>query len=211
MNASEIARRTLHLKLYPSPKTFSHRREVLRMISKYGEVSMFSSFKVRYLWILILLKWTSSNHLQILLIQYHIIGAIGNAFTVIFSTSASAQALLDASPINYRVIPTPSSPTTPETDTSPATLNFSLHVSPTNFSHEEFLTSRFSNPLHGPFFPKPPRLSQIGAALESYVSPGNHIELGLLDWDTDRGRGVLRVRNFRMLRTPGIMREQVHS
>lgn len=187
MNASEIARRTLHLKLYPSPKTFSHRREVLRMISKYGEVSMFSSFK------------------------YHIIGAIGNAFTVIFSTSASAQALLDASPINYRVIPTPSSPTTPETDTSPATLNFSLHVSPTNFSHEEFLTSRFSNPLHGPFFPKPPRLSQIGAALESYVSPGNHIELGLLDWDTDRGRGVLRVRNFRMLRTPGIMREQVHS
>ncbi|POS86889.1 hypothetical protein EPUL_001051 [Erysiphe pulchra] len=191
MSVSDLARRSLHLKLYPNPTTFAHRREVLRIISKYGEVSIFRSLK------------------------YHPISPTGNAFAVIFSTHASAQAALDASPIRYRILMSDKISTTTTTSTSKTPDNnditsgeiqeFALHLSPTSFCHEKFITSRFTNPLHGPFFPIHPHMSLIGSSLMQYIKSNSLAGPGLLDWDTDRGRGIARVRNTRLLKTPGSM------
>lgn len=44
--ASALARRTVHIKMQPSARTFSERREVLRVLQNFGEVTMFRSYKV---------------------------------------------------------------------------------------------------------------------------------------------------------------------
>ncbi|RKF57324.1 putative pal1-like protein [Erysiphe neolycopersici] len=194
MSVGDLARRSLHLKLYPNPTTFAHRREVLRIISNYGEVNMFRSLK------------------------YHPISPTGNAFAVIFGTEASAQAALNASPIRYRILMSDkiSSTTTADANAAAATSTtmtpdvgeiqeFALHISPTSFCHEKFIMSRFTNPLHGPFFPIHPHLSLIGSSLMQYIKSNSLAGPGLLDWDTDRGRGIPRVRNTRLSETPGTM------
>ncbi|KAI6249530.1 hypothetical protein HI914_01284 [Erysiphe necator] len=181
MTVSDLARRSLHLKLYPNPTTFAHRREVLRIISNYGEVSMFRSLK------------------------YHPISPTGNAFAVIFDTQASAQAALDASPVRYRIISDQFSSSNSTVMDGNKIQEFALHISPTSFSHEKFLTSRFTNPLHGPFFPVHPHNSLIGSSLMQYIKSNSLGGPGLLDWDTDRGRGIARVRNVRYMKTPATM------
>ncbi|KAI0993718.1 hypothetical protein K3495_g14466 [Podosphaera aphanis] len=180
MAANEIALRTIHLKLYPSPKLFSHRREVLRIISTYGEVTAFRSLK------------------------YHPVDPISNAFIAVFATPSAAQELYNASPVNYHVIPDTQSPEA-STSTSNAIekQEFSLNISVTNFSHEQFISSRFTNPLHGPFFPTIPKMSFIGSALSQHIDKNSISASGLLDWETDRGRGLMRVRNSRLTDTPG--------
>ncbi|TQS36514.1 hypothetical protein Golomagni_03036 [Golovinomyces magnicellulatus] len=189
MTASELALRSLHLKLYPSPTSFAQRREVLRIISKYGEVSMFRSLK------------------------YHPVSPVGNAFLVIFKTTVAAQAVLNASPIRYRIISAHHSTdnknnSPPSSDTTTADSNekeFVLSISPTTFSHEKFLHSRITNPLHDRFFPMLPRMSLIASALSQHIPHNTLSGTGLMDWDTGRGRGIQYVRNTGPTKTPRSM------
>jgi len=44
--ASSLTTRTVWLKLHPSARTFAERREVLRVLERFGEVTMFKSHKV---------------------------------------------------------------------------------------------------------------------------------------------------------------------
>lgn len=44
--AKTLRARTVHIKLFPTPRSFPERREVLRVLERYGEVSMFRSLKV---------------------------------------------------------------------------------------------------------------------------------------------------------------------
>ena len=44
--ARALAARTVHVKIYPTTRTFNERREVLRVLERFGEVTMFRSFKV---------------------------------------------------------------------------------------------------------------------------------------------------------------------
>ena len=41
-----LAKRTVHVKMYPTARTFAERREVLRVLEQFGEVTMFRSLKV---------------------------------------------------------------------------------------------------------------------------------------------------------------------
>jgi len=47
--AGALARRSVHVKMHPTARTFSERREVLRVLERFGEVTIFRSYKV--------LKW----------------------------------------------------------------------------------------------------------------------------------------------------------
>ncbi len=44
--ASSLSARTVYLKLHPTARTFAERREVLRVLERFGEVTMFKSYKV---------------------------------------------------------------------------------------------------------------------------------------------------------------------
>lgn len=44
--SSNVSNRTVHVKIFPSARTFSERREVLRVLERFGEVTMFRSLKV---------------------------------------------------------------------------------------------------------------------------------------------------------------------
>lgn len=44
--ASALTRRTVHVKMHPTARTFNERREVLRVLERFGEVTMFRSYKV---------------------------------------------------------------------------------------------------------------------------------------------------------------------
>jgi len=48
-NLSNATLCTVHIKLYPTPTTFTERREVLRVLERFGEVAMFRSLKVIHL------------------------------------------------------------------------------------------------------------------------------------------------------------------
>lgn len=41
-----LASKTVHVKIYPTTRTFAERREVLRVLEGFGEVTMFRSLKV---------------------------------------------------------------------------------------------------------------------------------------------------------------------
>jgi hypothetical protein len=45
--ARNLASRTIHIKIHPTARSFPERREVLRVIERFGEVEMFKSLKVR--------------------------------------------------------------------------------------------------------------------------------------------------------------------
>jgi hypothetical protein len=44
--AGALARHTVHIRMQPTARTFSERREVLRLLESFGEVTMFRSYKV---------------------------------------------------------------------------------------------------------------------------------------------------------------------
>lgn len=44
--SSNVSNRTVHVKIFPSARTFAERREVLRVLERFGEVTMFRSLKV---------------------------------------------------------------------------------------------------------------------------------------------------------------------
>lgn len=45
----ELVSRTVHVKIYPTARTFSERTEVLRVLEKFGQVDYFRSLKVSFL------------------------------------------------------------------------------------------------------------------------------------------------------------------
>jgi hypothetical protein len=104
--ASSLSARTVFLKLHPSARTFAERREVLRVMERFGEVTMFKSYKVLppppQISILLL---TKANR------QYSPRSPTPNTFLVLFASESAARNLVNASPVRYRLIlsPNPSS------------------------------------------------------------------------------------------------------
>ena len=44
--ARDLVARTVHIKIHPTARSLAERREVLRVLERYGEVVMFRSLKV---------------------------------------------------------------------------------------------------------------------------------------------------------------------
>ncbi|KAE8449864.1 hypothetical protein EG329_007341 [Mollisiaceae sp. DMI_Dod_QoI] len=179
--ARALTARTVHIKLYPTPRSFAERREVLRVLERFGEVSMFRSLKY------------NRRHQN----------PVHNAFITLFASEFSAKELINASPLRYHLVLEPSTPQLPPSSSSkdpdpqsaseeqqePHITAFSLNASPTTFDHNAYLTSGSQNPLHGPFRPLPPRLSYVGSSLERII-PNSLWSKGLIDWETDKGEDV---------------------
>ncbi|CZR67710.1 uncharacterized protein PAC_17609 [Phialocephala subalpina] len=171
--ARALTARTVHIKLYPTPRTFPERREVLRVLERFGEVKMFRSLKYNR-------KHQTPVH---------------NAFRALFASQSSVTDLINASPLRYRLVaetsPPTSSSSSPEAPTEQQEeqgTTFSLNASPTTFNHNEYLSGS-TNPLHGPFRPIPPKYSYIGSSLERIV-PESLWSKGLIDWETDKGEDL---------------------
>jgi len=162
-----LASRTVHVKIYPTVRSFAERREVLRVLEQFGEVAMFRSFK------------------------YHPSMPVPNAFLTLFNTESAATKALNQSPIRYRLTPLLSEPdalpldSTVEEPTAPEDEKiFELHVSTTIFDHDKYLNSPATNPLHGPYKPIRPNTSYIASSLDEVIPPSLRAP-GLKDWETD--------------------------
>ncbi|KAH8687780.1 hypothetical protein BGZ60DRAFT_363889 [Tricladium varicosporioides] len=176
--AHELANRSVHIKMYPTAQTFAERREVLRVLEQFGEVTMFRS-----------LKYLPKN-------------PVANAFLAIFDHPDVAATVINRSPIQYRltkVVPPPSKPETSPSDSmgssmttseepalpvpeiEPSQKAFELHISSTNFNHAKHISS---SPLYGPFQPITPKESYIAASLHNTIPP-TIMAAGLRDWETD--------------------------
>jgi hypothetical protein len=192
-NTHGLTARTVHIKIYPTPQAFSERREVLRVLERFGEITMFRSLK------------------------YYPRDPVSNAFLALFTSESAAKSAINASPVRYRLISSspqsPSSHSPPparsETEagtfspmqpgTAPEEVNpspdsmpyaeeekmFQINISSTTFDHRKFLASPISNPLSGPYKPIAPHNSMIAASLQRNI-PASLWTPGLRDWDTDR-------------------------
>ncbi|TVY84558.1 hypothetical protein LSUE1_G000743 [Lachnellula suecica] len=165
--AADLAKRTIHVKIYPTARTFAERREVLRVLEQFGEVAMFRSLK------------------------YRPRAPVSNAFTTLFNTESAATEALNQSPIRYRLVSQPSQMEsmgstieTPKDSNAEEDKIFELHVSTSNFDHELYLNSPSTNPLHGPFVPVSPTRSYIAGSLDDVIAPSLWAP-GLKDWETD--------------------------
>ncbi|KAL2071127.1 hypothetical protein VTL71DRAFT_12362 [Oculimacula yallundae] len=166
--ARTLTSRTVHLKVHPTPRTFAERREVLRVIERFGEVSVFKSLK------------------------YDPRRAIHNAFLAVYNTTSSAQEIVNVSPLRYSLISESLNPSSTDavadtTEGDAAKSIFEIKASVTSFDHHLFLTSPSKNPLHGPYIPVSLKTSYIAASLSNIVPDSNWSE-GLLDWDTEKKR-----------------------
>jgi len=195
-SASKLASQTVHIKIYPTPQTFSERREVLRVLERYGQVTMFRSLK------------------------YDPASPIHNAFLSTLSTSTAAESLINASPIRYRLVnhtastnhdPQPTTgPVESASGSSPQLKGdaegiishaeasssdhvFELQINPSTFPHENHIQA---SPLHGPWTPVSTKRSIIAADLADRVPRGIGSN-ALCDWETesallrtDAGRSV---------------------
>ncbi|KAJ8062571.1 hypothetical protein OCU04_009096 [Sclerotinia nivalis] len=175
--SSNVSNRTVHVKIFPSARTFAERREVLRVLERFGEVTMFRSLK------------------------HHPISPVQNAFISIFNSATAAQELINASPVRYRltVEPNPSSsvPATPSHDENPSSAPnqnpkpiekiFSLSLNISRYTHDQYISHPLTNPLYGPFKPIDPKRSGIAAHLGKSLE-GRLWSRGLADWDSDAGR-----------------------
>ncbi|KAH6683229.1 hypothetical protein B0J14DRAFT_529246 [Halenospora varia] len=161
--AHELATRSVHIKMYPTAQTFAERREVLRVLEQFGEVTMFRS-----------LKYLPKN-------------PVANAFLAIFDHADAAATIINRSPIQYRLtkhgLPhdSPEEPASPAPEIEPSQKAFELHISSTNFNHSKHISS---SPLYGPFKPISPKESYIAASLQNTVPP-TIMAAGLRDWETD--------------------------
>jgi hypothetical protein len=50
--ARNIAARSIHVKIHPTARTLPERREVLRVLERFGEVEMFRSLKVSFYYLI---------------------------------------------------------------------------------------------------------------------------------------------------------------
>ncbi|RFU25613.1 hypothetical protein B7463_g10729, partial [Scytalidium lignicola] len=196
--ARSLTARTVHVKMTPTPKTFSERREVLRVLERFGKVDVFKGLK------------------------YNAAAPSLNTFITVFEDQTSAEELLRVSPIRYKLIShtEPTSTSTPEhehleaishTSNSIETVSedgqdefhkdlesedsesvaatteekiFQLTLSPSSYPHLSILSSPLHNPLHGPYTPISPRRSLLAASLSSSIPPSIY-SAGLRDWETD--------------------------
>ncbi|KAH8599212.1 hypothetical protein B0O99DRAFT_613294 [Bisporella sp. PMI_857] len=187
--AQHLALRTVHIKMYPTARTFQERREVLRVIERFGEVNMFKSLK------------------------YHPITPVHDSFIALFSSKAAAENLINTSPIRYRLMQegesmastssiasqelasreaTETSETSAEcasdpivvSDSKPASTTadrvFELSVSKSHFDHQRYIIEQ---PTTGPWKPVAPRLSFMNSTLTETV-PLSLMTAGLADWET---------------------------
>ncbi|KIN05772.1 hypothetical protein OIDMADRAFT_97786, partial [Oidiodendron maius Zn] len=166
-----LARRTVHIKMHPTARTFSERREVLRVLERFGEVTMFRSYK------------------------YHPKNPVPNAFLSVFTDENAAQAVVNASPMRYRLVSDATANIAHEAqqniktgeantqamedDASGQEKVFELHVSPSQFDHEHHIAN---DPLFGPWTPMDRKHSFFGGGLEI---PRSLMSSGLRDWETD--------------------------
>ncbi|KAH7399843.1 hypothetical protein BKA64DRAFT_466433 [Cadophora sp. MPI-SDFR-AT-0126] len=163
--ARSLGLRTVHLKVLPTPRTFAEQSEVLRVIERFGEVSVFKSLK------------------------YDPHRPIHNAFLAVYNSTSSARELQNVSPLRYRLISesTDTSPTEDPVADTPNSTIFELNASQTTYNHYAFLNSPRMNPLHGPYVPVSQKSSYKAASLSKIVPDSNWSE-GLVDWDTERSR-----------------------
>ncbi|TEY44883.1 hypothetical protein BOTCAL_0342g00070 [Botryotinia calthae] len=168
--SSNVSNRTVHVKIFPSARTFAERREVLRVLERFGEVTMFRSLK------------------------YHPISPVQNAFISIFSSATAAQEVINASPVRYRLVvePDPQASSTAPSDgnTPPQKPNekvFSLSLNITRYTHDQYISHPLTNPLYGPFKPIDTKRSGITAHLNKGLEPSMWSK-GLADWDSDAGK-----------------------
>lgn len=170
MNARALTARTVHLKLFPTPRTFPERMEVLRVIERFGEVAMFKSLK------------------------YEPTQNVPNAFFALFTKESSVEDLVNASPIRYRLITERSSanPSDPLISLTPEDaegqveqeeIMFELGINTTKFDHTLYISDPYTNPLQGPYVPVSPNRSYIAASLEENI-PKSLWAAGLRDWET---------------------------
>ncbi|RDW71505.1 hypothetical protein BP6252_08068 [Coleophoma cylindrospora] len=176
-----LAARTVHIKMFPTARTFAERREVLRVIEKFGPVEMFQS------------------------LQYDDANKLPNAFITIFQTEGAARSLRESSPIRYRlVVGSPdaaadaaaaiekasiSPEASDEGSEDPSELEhvFQLDCSSSRYPHAEKLASPVTNRLGGPWKPVSPKQNAFAAALKQQM-PKRLQNAGLQDWDSDRQR-----------------------
>ncbi|KAG9232296.1 hypothetical protein BJ875DRAFT_89870 [Amylocarpus encephaloides] len=173
--ALALAKRTVHIKIHPIPQTFAERREILRVLEQFGEVSMFRSLK------------------------YSPRTPIPDAFLTLFSSPSAANTALNSTPLRYRLLTTPPSPPLSPDQKLEATVaplenpppsppatekTFELHISPSSFNHGLYLSSASTNPLNGPYSPVGVGRSYVAASLDS-VLPRCVWAPGLRDWETD--------------------------
>jgi hypothetical protein len=189
---------TVHIKLFPTPRSFPEHREVLRVLERFGEVATFRSLKVGFQHLNCNPKIDSKQYPQ-----YEPRQKVPNAFIALFTTESAAKDLINASPIRYsllaeappldpssepffsEVVPNPELKDVDGSDTKPTQEEkfFELNASVSTFDHIKYLTAPSSNPLHGPFAPIDARRSYIAMSLGKVI-PNSLWSKGLKDWET---------------------------
>ncbi|ESZ96862.1 hypothetical protein SBOR_2727 [Sclerotinia borealis F-4128] len=173
--STNLFNRTVHVKIYPSARTFAERREVLKVLEKFGQVTMLTSLK------------------------HHPVAPVQNAFITIFSSETAAQEIINASPVRFRLIvepdPLASSPV-PQNSSSggikppaqkPIEKVFSLSLNITRYTHDQYISHPLTNPMYGPFKPIDPKRSGIAAHLSKGLESSMWSK-GLADWESDMGK-----------------------
>ncbi|KAI9742216.1 MAG: hypothetical protein M1818_004116 [Claussenomyces sp. TS43310] len=174
---SALAERSIHIKIHPVARDIAERREVVRVLERFGEVDMFRS-----------LKYDDSST------------SVPNAFLSILATPEAARRAIAASPIRYRLVSnvSPSSTsstsstsssnldtTTPSTNpnqpTPPTPQTFELRISPSQHPHHHSVRA---SPLHASYTPISTRRSPIAADLAARIPSSIH-KPGLCDWVSD--------------------------
>ncbi|KAK2625875.1 hypothetical protein QTJ16_005187 [Diplocarpon rosae] len=156
-----LSARTLHMKVYPTPNSFAERREVLRVVERFGELTMFKSRKYDYK------------------------RPVHNAFIAVYNSPDSREDLYKVSPLRYRLVTESADGEAADKSEEESSKVFELYATDTNFNHESFLHSPRQNPLHGPYGPLRPKTSAIQHSLRKII-PDSNMSDGLTDWETEK-------------------------
>ncbi|KAH8808086.1 hypothetical protein F5884DRAFT_857635 [Xylogone sp. PMI_703] len=204
--ARTLAARTVHVRMTPTAKTFSERREVLRVLERFGKVEFFKGLKYNMAapslnaFIAVFEDESSATELfRLRQIRYKLISQIESAYssrphphnqpeaTIEISDSlgeeegrGEGESAMHNSESNTDIDAEESSASPPNTEEK----IFQLTLAPSSYPHHTFISSPLHNPLHGPYTPISPRRSFIASALSSSVPPSIYAA-GLRDWETD--------------------------
>jgi len=187
--------RTVHVKIYPTARTFAERTEVLRVLERFGQVDFFRSLKDV---------------------------AAPNAFIGLFNKPEAAQEIINSSPLRYRIVPEPVphpsdvNPTktyegpvddrpielraleaveaadkaangqTPKDEIKEEERVFELRVSSSTYPHHSFIQR---GPLYRTWKPISPSISPIASDLVGRI-PRESILQGLGDWESGASVGA---------------------
>ncbi|KAG9246905.1 hypothetical protein BJ878DRAFT_415989 [Calycina marina] len=164
--AQRLAARTVHIKMYPSARNFQERREVLRVLERFGEVNIFRSLK------------------------YHPTSPVADAFIAIFGADSAATNIINASPVRYRIINQSGTSTeiSSAADSQPGVTAapeakervFEININKSFHDHERYIKEQ---PLYGPWKPVETSSSFMAASLAEAI-PSSPMTSGLSDWVT---------------------------